>query len=131
MARRGLVGAMRLGEPGADWRHVGAAYRKVIFGIGEGNSNRAGISRDEVAKVWAEGGRLSLAQLLRCRVRYFSDGVVIGSEAFVEGFFEARREMFSARRLTGARWLKGRGWGDLCAVRDLGLAPVVPPIDSG
>ncbi|MGI9240614.1 MAG: transposase [Verrucomicrobiales bacterium] len=131
VARRGLVGAMRLGEPGADWRHVGAAYRKLIFGIGEENSKRAGISRAEVAKVWSEGGKLSLAQLLRCRVRYFSDGVVIGSEGFVEDFFAARREIFSKGRLTGARRLRGQAWGDLRVVRDLGVALVVPPIDSG
>ena len=29
-------------------------------------------------------GRLPLATVLRCRVRYFSDGAVLGSRAFVE-----------------------------------------------
>ena len=111
-----------------DWRHVGPAYRKVIFGIGEENPARSGISREEVAKVWASGGELSLAQLLRCRSRYFSDGVVIGSAGFVERFFTARGELFGASRQTGARRMKGGGgWGELRTARALVREPIVPP----
>jgi len=108
---------------------VGAAYRKVMFGIGEGEetSVRAGISREEVAKVWASGGKLTLAQLLRCRVRYLSDGVVLGTESFVEAFFRARRAMFSERRQSGARKMKGGDWGELRSARALGVKPVAPP----
>ena len=131
VARRGLVSAMQLEKSDADWRHVGAAYRKVIFGIGEKAGKGAGISREEVAKVWAAGGKLSLAQLLRCRLRYFSHGVVIGTESFVEEFFRAKREMFSKRRASGARKLKGGDWGGLSSARDLGVAPVVPPVADG
>jgi len=129
-ARRGLVTAMRSEVAHADWRHVRAAYRKLIFGIGEENSARPGISREQVAKVWASGGELSIAQLLRCRVRYLSDGVVVGTAGFVERFFEARREMFSAGRETGARKLKGAGWGDLRCVRALGVEPISPSGDG-
>ncbi len=45
-----------------------AGNRNVLFGVGWENSPRAGLSREAVAKVWAAGGKLSLAQLLRCRV---------------------------------------------------------------
>jgi REP element-mobilizing transposase RayT len=131
LARRGLVGVMRQEQANADWRHVGAAYRKVIFGIGEETAERVGISREEVSKVWSAGGEMSLAQLLRCRVRYFSDGVAIGSEEFLEGFFKAQRGMFSAGRKSGARRLKGGGWGGLRVIRDLGVSPVVPPDSPG
>lgn len=129
-ARRGLVAAMQREAEHADWRHVGAAYRKVIFGIGEGGSSRAGISRAEVAKVWAAGGKLSLAQLLRCRVRYFSDGMVIGSESFIEGFFKARRETFGPRRKSGARRMRGGDWGEMRCVRALGVEPISAPRDG-
>ena len=133
VARRGLVCAMEQGQGQVriDWRQAGAAYRKVMFGIGEETSVRAGISRQEVAKVWAAGGKLSLAQLLRCRIRYFTDGVVIGSESFVEQFFQARREMFSAGRETGARKLKGGDWEELRSARALGGKPISPPGRSG
>jgi len=127
-ARRGLVQAMQLDHADCGWRQVGAAYRKVIFGIGEEHSARAGISHEEVAKVWAEGGQLSLAQLLRCRVRYLSHGVVIGTESFVERFFQARRKMFGARRQTGARKMKGGDWDGLRSARALGLNPIAPSV---
>ncbi len=52
-ARRGLVTAMRSEVTQADWRHVRAAYRKLIFGIGEENSARPGISRER----WQRYGR--------------------------------------------------------------------------
>ena len=130
-ARRGLVSAMQLEKAGVDWRHVGAAYRRVIFGIGESKGERKGISAEAVAEVWAAGGRLSFEQLLRCRVRYFTSGVVIGSTSFVEAFFAARREMFSIRRSSGARKLRGGDWGQLRTARDLGLQPIAPPVSDG
>jgi putative transposase len=65
---------------------------------------------------------LKLAAMLRCRVRYFTDGAMIGSKAFVnEGFAEAR-ERFTAKRKDGARRLRGNGKaaaGVLWSMRDL------------
>ncbi len=128
-ARRGLVKAMQQEQQvKVDWRHVAPAYRKVVFGIGEESSARVGVSREEVAKVWAAGGELSLAQLLRCRVRYLSDGVVIGTAGFVERFFNARHELFGALRKTCARRMKGGDeWGELRTARALAREPIVPP----
>jgi hypothetical protein len=60
--------------------------------------------------------------MLRCRVRYFTDGAVIGSKAFVNEAFSAARERFSERRKDGARRMKGSGKaaaGFLWTVRDL------------
>jgi len=42
--------------------------------------------------VLAERGKLSPAELVRLRVRYFSDGAILGSKAFVEGIFESQWE---------------------------------------
>jgi hypothetical protein len=54
-------------------------------------------------KVLENGGKLSLSELLRCRVRYFSDGVAIGSRSIVEGVFAGIREHFGEKRKDGAR----------------------------
>jgi hypothetical protein len=65
---------------------------------------------------------LKLAAMLRCRVRYFTDGAVIGSKAFVNEAFAATRERFTEKRKDGARRLKGNGKaaaGVLWSVRDL------------
>jgi hypothetical protein len=65
---------------------------------------------------------LKLAALLRCRVRCFTDGVVIGSKAFVNEAFVAVRERFTEKRKDGARRLRGHGApvaGELWGMRDL------------
>ena len=46
-------------------------------------------------------------EMLRCRVRGFTDGAVIGSKRFVDDFFEHSRESFGEHRKTGARKMHG------------------------
>jgi len=109
------------------WKKVGSAYRLVLFGVGEerrgvdeaGNALRAGFSRKQALKVWKAGGRLSQADVLRCRVRYFTDGAILGSKSFVEGIFTANRERYGSKRKTGARSMRGAEWGSLKVLRDL------------
>jgi hypothetical protein len=65
---------------------------------------------------------LGMAKMLRCRVRYFSDGVVIGSKEFVNEAFAGARERFGPKRKDGARKLRGAGaaaGGCLWSLRDL------------
>jgi hypothetical protein len=54
------------------------------------------------------------------RVRYFSDGVVLGSRNYVNGVFAEFRDRFGPRRKTGARPLRGlEALSDLATMRDL------------
>jgi hypothetical protein len=65
---------------------------------------------------------VGLGKMLRRRVRYFSDGAVLGSREFVNGVFRACRERFGEKRASGARKLRGSGAaaaGTLWSVRDL------------
>ncbi|MEX1049238.1 MAG: transposase, partial [Akkermansiaceae bacterium] len=65
---------------------------------------------------------LGIAKMLRCRVRYFTDGAVIGSREFVNEAFAGARERFGAKRNDGARRLRGSGAaaaGTLWSLRDL------------
>ena len=81
--------------------------------------------RKEVSKEEAERekvGEIPLGKLLRCRIRYFSDGAVIGSRSFVDEAFMKSRERFGPKRKTGARRLKGDSEpasGVLWSLRDL------------
>jgi putative transposase len=68
---------------------------------------RRRIPRGKALEVLAAGGKLSQADYLRCKVRYFSDGVVLGGRAFVEDIFLTCRERFGPKRRTGARPLRG------------------------
>jgi len=45
-----------------------------------------------------EGVSLSRGEVLRCKVRYFSEGRVIGTKDFVERMMEVRREWFAPGR---------------------------------
>ena len=110
-------------------------YRYVLFSKGEesgldeeGRPLRKGFSQKKVAQVIEEDGVLSEYELLRCRVRYFSDGAVLGSKEFVNEIFEAfRGRHFQSKRKEGARAMKGGDWGELYTVRDLRREPIQMP----
>ena len=44
---------------------------------------RHGVSLEKRVEVLKKRGGMSVGELIRCRVRYFSDGAVIGSREFV------------------------------------------------
>jgi hypothetical protein len=63
-----------------------------------------------------------MAAMLAHRVRYFTDGAVIGGRGFVDECFRAARERFTPGRKDGARRMRGKGApaaGVLYSVRDL------------
>ena len=65
---------------------------------------------------------VALGRMLRCRVRYFTDGAVIGSRGFVDEVFRMCRDRFGGNRKSGARKMRGCGAaaaGALWSVRDL------------
>ena len=65
------------------------------------------ISREKALEVLEEGGKLSEAEYLRCKVRYFCDGAAIGARGFVEEVFQENREKFGEARKDGARVMRG------------------------
>ncbi len=85
----------------------------------QGSRFRRGVIHATVEKERERGGRLSRWEMLRCRVRYFTAGAVIGSRAYVEAVFESQRQRFGSAREDGARPMRGADFGGLCALRDL------------
>jgi len=88
---------------------------------------RKGFDPERVAEVLESGGRLPKHEILRCRVRYFTDGVVLGSEEFVESIYRKYRDEFGLKRTSGARPMKYGQWDGLCTMRDLRKAVVIIP----
>ena len=135
-ARSGLVAAISPGKK-VSWAKAAAHYREYLFGVGrevEGGKtpgavakSRGGFTQREIEAVWAAGGKLTLAQALRCRVRYFTDGLVLGSQSFVDEFFESQRGAFGAKRQDGGRRMKGAEWGGLRVLRELKDRVVTAP----
>ena len=130
-ARAGL--ATVLGEERqTEWCRVAARYRLLVGAVGkeggltaDGTPVLGGISAEQVEQVIRERGEFSLRQVLRCRVRYFSDGVAIGDKAFIDKIFRSNRGNFGPKRKDGARPLRFADWNGLCSMRDLRLAPIV------
>jgi putative transposase len=68
--------------------------------------------------VLAAKGKLPWSEYLRCRVRYFSDGAIYGSRAFVDEMFQRERGRFGPKRKDGARRIQGVE-GEMYALRNL------------
>jgi putative transposase len=69
---------------GAAWPRVQSAYRQVLYGTGAAARGRGATLREaDFRQVLAEGGHLPLATVLRCRLRFLTDGAILGSRAFV------------------------------------------------
>ena len=110
---------------GASWRKVHVKYRRLLMeeGVeqrdGEGRLVRKGISREQLKAEEARGFELPAPALLHHRIRYFVDGLALGSAAFVEGVFAKNRKKMGVKRKTGARLPKGGQLGGLRTLRDL------------
>ena len=144
ITREGLEnpGVCEQGEAAAsaglpDWTEVQRRYRLLLYSDGReqkpdevtGEGGRAGIAADECDRVAETDGAVPLAEALRRKVRYFSDGAVIGSAAFVDGVFEQFKAEGRAgpKRQTGARRMHGADFGDLRSLRDLKVRAMGEP----
>ena len=142
-AREGLVRAyfcdQGAGFEAEKWLEVSRLYRRLmglalgrkpgraeVAGKGEGNGlgqttkNSAELLESEDNETGLKD--LGMAKMLRCRVRYFTDGAVIGSRGFVNEAFANARERFGPKRKDGARKMRGGGAaaaGILWSLRDL------------
>ena len=134
-ARAGLRRLMQhvCGGGRVSWGRAQRVYRQQLYVQGrqkgvspDGRPIRQGFTPAQVEAVLQAGGRLPLHDVLRCRVRYFSDGLALGGRAFLEETFQRYRAQFGPRRKSGARPMRFAEWGGLCTLRDLRLAPVSP-----
>ena len=120
----------------ASWSGTSAAYREYLYTHGVeqrdegGRLLRLGFSPADAQEVIGQGGRMALPDLLRCRVRYFRDGLAFGSKMFVDGVFERNRTHFGAKRKTGARRMRFCMSEGFCIARDLRVAPVSIPLQA-
>ena len=121
-ARRGLLRvwadyADGSARKGASAESALRAHRSLIFAKGE---STASISRKKALRVLEqEDAVLPKAAVLRCRVRYFTDGAILGSKEFVRGFAGAWQLQRDCRHPPKPNPLRGADWGDLAVIRGL------------
>jgi REP element-mobilizing transposase RayT len=130
-ARKGLSLVMQSLCSDHRWKQIGPEYRKLMYVQGghkglspDGKPLSGCFTKEKVQKILDQGGSLPMQEALRCRVRYFSDGLVLGSKQFVEDMFTEYRDQFGSKRPNGARPMKYGQWDGLCTLRALRLNPV-------
>ncbi len=93
------------------------AHRSLIFGKG---AAVGAMSRQQALKVLeVEDAVLPKASALRCRVRYFTDGAILGSAEFVRGFTDIWQSECKRTHPPKVNELKGSNWGDLTVIKGL------------
>jgi len=89
-----------------------AGYRMVLYGSGSRDKlEKETISREEAVRVIENGGKLPFSVLLRCKVRYLTEGKVLGSAAFVAE--QLAREKALRKKPAVPKPMKGADWGEL------------------
>ena len=123
-ARKGLAEILELGRR-APLKEVMQEYRLLLYTKGsapdKGKIYETGkISEESASEVIQEKkGKLKLEEAVRCRIRYFTDGLILGNPEFVEKCFEANRAYFGEFRQSGSRKMKGLEMKGLFVARDL------------
>ena len=99
-----------------------AAHRSLIFGKGASPWTCGGklIDRETAERVLnEEKGELPLSVVMRCRVRYFTDGAVLGSAEFVRKYTAEWQAARGRQHAVGVHPAWGGPWGDLAVVNAL------------
>lgn len=100
---------------------IGKEYRRLLLRAGQEVVLKAKVVKKGMSKEKAEKelaalekshggaskGDLAISKVIQHRIRYFSDGVVIGSKGFVDSFFHKSKHRFGPNRTTGARKPRG------------------------
>ncbi len=107
-------------------KQLSSEYRKHLFlrGAAATMNNPPAF---ELAKaqevVEQQKGELSLQERLRCRIRYFSDGVILGSRCFVDFHCQRLKQKIGFKRKSGPTALKILGPATLWVFRNLRVRP--------
>jgi REP element-mobilizing transposase RayT len=96
------------------------AHRLLVFGKHASEPGLSEMSRQRALKVLEqEDGQLPKAVMLRCRVRYFTDGAILGSAEFVRGFTDARQMEGGRKHPPKVHRMRGSDWGGLAVIQGL------------
>jgi len=121
LAKEGIRTILGL-APSICWEQLSAEYRKQLFLRGAVATSRHGPAFDSAKTqevVDQEQGQLSAQERLRCKIRYFSDGVILGSRTFVEFHCQRLKQKIGLKRKSGPTPLKILGPAALWVFRNL------------
>ncbi|MGF1678613.1 MAG: transposase [Candidatus Methylacidiphilales bacterium] len=125
VSNRQPVTASQAVELYAEWMVLSAQEAEEVGTTESGHVLRRGLTPEQVQEVLRSRGKLDRPEALRCRVRYFSDGAVLGSKATLEDLFQSQRSRFGPQRKNAARRLRGVDLPGVFSLRDLRKEVVV------
>lgn len=94
-------------------------HRAFLFGKRAGEPGLSEFDRQKALGVLKRDGVLPMAAVLRCRVRYFTDGAILGSREFVNGFVATWQKEKLRKYPPKPASLPGADWGGLTAMQQL------------
>ena len=98
-ARHGISKVVGSLENKSNWEKVSDVYRSYFIHKGASqNQSKKGFSEKYANQELKNGGHLSQREILRTRVRYFTDGLVIGSKEYLDEFLEKHRDVLGKKR---------------------------------
>ena len=110
-ARRGIAGVLGAGS----WEQLHSEYRLLLFTSGSAITGKTGaIGFAELQRALREGGKLALPEVFRCKVRFFTQGAVLGTQAFVAEHLSRLGKHTPPRPLPELT-----DWGDLAVLRNI------------
>jgi putative transposase len=115
LAREGIRTV--LGQPETvPWEEVSRQYRRYLFMRGGLETKaREPVFDQETVQIVVEqqNGQLALTEHLRCQIRYFTDGVILGSQSFVESYLITLKEKLDYKRQRKATRVNGLGGSEV------------------
>jgi len=95
-------------------------HRELIFGKRAGQAGLSEVAREQALKVLEqEDALLPKATVLRCRVRYFTDGAILGSHEFVRSFVCSWQREKGRKYPPKVNLLRGADWQDMATIQSL------------
>ncbi len=118
-ARRGIAACLgaqgdtgRAAHRAQHWARHAKRYRLLLFGVGEHREGgdtpggrtkrRRGFTQAQIDAVIARGGKLTVAEALRCRLKHFTRGLVLGSRSFLRSSLPSGAR--PPHEITGVDW---------------------------
>jgi hypothetical protein len=96
------------------------SHRELMFGKRAADAGLPAMSRKKALQILQkQGAVLPRATVLRCRVRYFTDGAVLGGHEFVRGFIGTWQRQKRRKHPPKVNPLTGADWKDIATIQGL------------
>lgn len=98
LARKGIIAALGINGMRVTWNEAQAQFRLYVYCRGVETDEKAGFTSEEIHQERVRQGRLGFADILESRIRHFTDGLVIGSQMFINDFYRERQNKLNSGR---------------------------------